>query len=185
RDFARYLADRWGPDKIAFTLMTEPWGNRPDTDWGKWSYMWPKMYSVVRREMPDHTLVLSGDRAGNIYAMTEMVPVDDNNVYYSFTTYEPYRFGFSTMFGGWRGQSDFWKDMSYIPWPSSPEIVSARMDSILINVKPEQRAEARKAIQDYGADSFNRVWWMMRVRGVKEWNDAFGGNLHVLVAEFG
>jgi len=185
RDFARYLADRWGPDKIAFTLMTEPWGNRPDTDWGKWSYMWPKMYSVVRKEMPDHTLILSGDRAGNIYAMTEMVPVDDTNVYYSFTTYEPYRFGFSTMFGGWRGQFDFWKDVSYIPWPSSPEIVSARMDSILINVKPEHKTEARKAIQDYGEAGFNRVWWMMRVRGVKEWNDAFGGNLHVLVAEFG
>jgi len=113
------------------------------------------------------------------------VPANDNNIYYSFTTYEPYRFGFNTQFDAWRGTGGIWKDISFMPWPSSPEIVADRMKDMLSTVKEENRAKAEADLVEYGKGHFNSQWLRMRARNVRDWNDRYGGNLHVLVAEFG
>lgn len=179
--FSKYLADRWTPQQVAFQLMTEPFANKD----GDWNRLNTAMVAAVRSEMPDHTLIVSGDRAGNIYAMTAMIPANDNNIYYSFTTYEPYRFGFNTQFDAWRGTGGIWKDISFMPWPSSPEIVADRMKDMLSTVKEENRAKAEADLVEYGKGHFNSQWLRMRARNVRDWNDSYGGNLHVLVAEFG
>lgn len=179
--FSAYLAARWNPQQIAFQLMTEPFGNKP----GDWNRINDEMVKAVRSEMPHHTLIVSGDRAGNIYAMTSMVPLDDPNIYYSFTTYEPYRFGFNTQFGAWRGAGGYWKDISYMPWPATPEIVQNRMDSMLATVAENDRGKAKKDLLEYGNGYFNSQWLNLRAKNVKEWNDAYGGDLQVIVAEFG
>ena len=181
REFSRYLAERWTPQQVAFQLMTEPFANKE----GDWNRLNTKMVEVVRSVMPDHTLIVSGDRAGNIYAMTAMTPANDNNIYYSFTTYEPYRFGFNTIFDAWRGSDGVWKDISFMPWPSSPEIVAGRMEEMLSKVKEENKPKAKADLVEYGKGRFNSQWLRLRARNVREWNDANGGNLHILVAEFG
>ncbi|CAL1516768.1 LamG-like jellyroll fold domain-containing protein [Chitinophaga sp. MM2321] len=179
--FARYLTERWTPQQVGFQLMTEPFANKD----GDWNRLNTKMVEAVRSVMPDHTLIVSGDRAGNIYAMTAMDPANDNNIYYSFTTYEPYRFGFNTQFDAWRGTGGVWKDISFMPWPSSPEIVAERMSKMLSEVKEENKSKATADLVEYGNGYFNSQWLRMRARNVRDWNDAHGGNLHVLVAEFG
>jgi hypothetical protein len=179
--FAKYLAQRWTPSQIAFMLMTEPFANKD----GEWNRMYQEMVAAVRKEMPAHTLIVSGDRAGNIYAMTGLTPIADRNIYYSFTTYEPYRFGFNTLFGGWRGGGNYWKDISYIPWPASPQAVESRMDKMLSTVKDEDKQMAREDLLEYGKGYFNRQWLARRVKNVNEWNDMYGGDLQVIVAEFG
>ena len=181
RDFSKFIAQKWTPKQVAFQLMTEPFGNKD----GDWNEVTRKMVAAVRSEMPDHTIILSGDRAGNIYAMTGMIPLNDDNMYYSFTSYEPYRFGFSTLFGGWRGSNGFYKDISYIPWPTSPEIVEARMNDMLSTVKDADKLKAREQLIEYGKTYFNSQWLKLRAKNVSEWNDAYGGNLHIMVAEFG
>ena len=179
--FSQYLADRWTPQQVAFQLMTEPFANKE----GDWNRLNTKMVEAVRSVMPDHTLIVSGDRAGNIYAMTAMIPANDNNIYYSFTTYEPYRFGFNTIFDSWRGSDGIWKDISFMPWPSSPEIVDSRMTEMLSTVKEENKPKAKADLVEYGKGHFNSQWLRLRARNVRDWNDAHGGNLHILVAEFG
>jgi endoglucanase len=181
RDFSKFIKEKWTPKQVAFQLMTEPFGNKD----GDWNGVTRKMVAAVRSEMPDHTLILSGDRAGNIYAMTGMIPLNDDNMYYSFTSYEPYRFGFNTLFGGWRGSHGFYKDISYMPWPTSPEIVSARMNDMLSTVKDADKPMAKEQLIEYGKAYFNSQWLKLRAKNVSEWNDAYGGNLHIMVAEFG
>ena len=179
--FATYLAERWSPQQVAFQLMTEPFGNKP----GDWNRISDEMVAAVRSVMPYHTLIVSGDRAGNIYAMTSMVPLNDPNIYYSFTTYEPYRFGFNTQFGAWRGAGSYWKDISYMPWPATPKIVQARMDAMLETVDAKDKSKAEKDLIEYGNGYFNSQWLNLRAKNVQEWNDAYGGGLQVMVTEFG
>jgi|GEM_PF-443510 len=179
--FAKYLAERWTPEQVAFMLMTEPFANKD----GEWNRMYHEMVAAVRKEMPAHTLIVSGDRAGNIYAMTGLTPIADRNIYYSFTTYEPYRFGFNTLFGGWRGGGNYWKDISYIPWPASSQAVESRMDKMLSTVKDNDKQMAREDLLEYGKGYFNQQWLARRAKNVNEWNDMYGGDLQVIVAEFG
>lgn len=184
KEFSKYLAERWTPKQIAFQLMTEPFGPA-GKEYQDWNILYPRMIAAVRTYMPGYTLIMSGNRVGNIYGMTDMIPVNDKNIYYSFTTYEPYRFGFNTQFGAWRGAGAYWKDISYMPWPSSPDIVAARMDKMLAKVKAGDRSKAREDLLIYGNSYFNRQWMFRRAKNVSEWNDSYGGDLQVLVAEFG
>ena len=42
--------------------------------------------------MPGHTLILAGDQVGKIEGLITTEPVDDENVMYSFTFYDPFLF---------------------------------------------------------------------------------------------
>jgi Cellulase (glycosyl hydrolase family 5) len=181
--FAAYLAARWKPDQIALHLMTEPFSNGVGgAEFEDWNIIYPQMVAAVRKHMPYYTLSTSGDKTGNIYGMTRMIPIKDDRLYYSFTTYEPYQFGFNAMFGG---GGKFWKDISYVPWPVAPAIIQSRMEEMLSTVKTEDRAQAQKELEAYGAGNYNREWLDNRANEVKAWNDAHGGKLNIMVAEFG
>ena len=81
----QFLAARWSPKQLALQLMTEPGGNVLD-----WNELQPRMWRAARRAMPDHTLILAGDQVGRIEGLLTTKPVDDPNVMYSFTFYDPF-----------------------------------------------------------------------------------------------
>lgn len=175
-----YLADRWKPQQVALQLMTEPYGN-----YASWNIMHPKMHLAARRGMPLHTLVLSADDASKLEALLRMEPVDDPNVYYGLTTYEPYEVGFNGWLPTFLGHSPWWAYVQNLPYPASTEAVTASMPQLIAAVPAEMQAKARSAVDAYGAQGYGRDWLEARVRRVEEWARKGGRHLAVLVNEFG
>jgi hypothetical protein len=185
RNFAGYIGQNWGADKVAFQLMTEPGRIPPGLDW---TYLSDRMWATVRNVLPDHTLITSSDKAGNILQLQKMSPATDPNLIYSFTTYEPYTFGFNNrMMASLR--KTWWERVGPIPYPASPAIIAARMDTLLENVSATDREAARKAMLAYGRGDalghYNRDWHFARARAIDRWRKKYGGAIHVQCAEFG
>jgi len=183
--FAKFLADRWPPDQVALQLMTEPHGKAYGAEFEDWNSIYRQMLAAVRKHMPEHTIVIPGNRVGSVFGMTAMKPVDDDNVYYSFTTHEPFQFGMNARFGDYMGAGNHWRDISYMPWPSSAAIVKERMEAMIRDVKPAERTAAENDLQAYGNAYYNRQWLNRRAKHIRDWNDAHGGNLKTMVVEFG
>jgi endoglucanase len=87
QDLSEFLAAHWPPEKLALQLMTEP-----VTDTIPWNELQPQMWHVARRALPGHTLILAGDQVGKIEGLLSTEPVNDENVMYSFTFYDPFLF---------------------------------------------------------------------------------------------
>lgn len=183
--FSKFIKARWSPDQVAFQLMTEPHGPGYGPEFASWNFIYRQMLAVTRKNLPEHTIVIPGNRVGNLYGMTSLIPVEDKNVYYSFTTHEPFQFSQNARFGDYMGAGTYWRDISYIPWPASPEIVNERMERMISDVKPEEKEQARKDLQAYGDAYYNKQWLNMRINHVNNWNDSYGGNLAIMVVEFG
>ncbi|NQT36618.1 MAG: cellulase family glycosylhydrolase [Planctomycetes bacterium] len=184
-NFAGYIGRNWSADKVAFQLMTEPHGNPPELDW---TYLADRMWGTVRNVLPDHTLITSSDKAGNILQLQEMSPATDPNLIYSFTTYEPYQFGFNNRMMSHSSQT-WWRRIGSIPYPASPAIIAARMDALLENILPADRPAARKAMLAYGRGDdlghYDRDWHFARARAIDRWRKKYGGAIHLQCVEFG
>lgn len=188
RELAEWLYKQWNEDQIAFQIMTEPFANYTD-----WNEMHPRLWQVVRSEMPKHTLVLSGDQVGNLWGMLSMDPVEDENVYYSFTSYDPFSFTLQSWNKFFCGTSAELNGVGHIPYPASPEIVEERMDDILSAIPQEHIEEAAEYARNYGAGDyqqgnhgfFNREWHHNRLSWVDEWRAKYPRKLRVLCNEFG
>jgi len=63
QNFAGYVGRNWSADKVAFQLMTEPTRIAPELDW---TFLADQMWAAVRNVLPDHTLITSSDKAGNM-----------------------------------------------------------------------------------------------------------------------
>ena len=176
--FAGFLAARWQPDRLVFQLMTEPFGNTRD-----WNDLQPQIWTAVRREMPAHTLILSGDKIATIEGLLTVQPVDDPNVYYCFEFYEPFLFTLQGFF-----QEKWWPALGNVPYPASPEVVEQALPVILEKL-PESEAEWRQDLTEqvrlYGAECWNAERLASRVRQVKEWSERHGGGHNLLCGEFG
>jgi len=174
--FAGYMAKKWTPEQLVFELMTEPYGNSFD-----WDVLQYRLWESVRETMPDHTLVLSGDETGHVSGVPKIVPLNDPNVYYKFTSYDPILFTFQggEPFGG------IVQHLTQVPYPSSPEIVEARMDQILAEVPADRKDDAREAVRKYGEERWNKERLVTRLQPVLEWNEAYGGGLKIWCGEFG
>lgn len=179
-DTGRFLAGSWGPKQVAFQLMTEPGGNRLD-----WNDLQPRMWQAVRRAMPKHTLILAGDEIGKIEGLVKTKPVNDENVMYSFTFYDPFVF---TLQGAEWLTPSWWSHLGMVPYPSSPEILRAVKPAILekIPASPsEWRPTVKHLLSEYGDACWNREKIRARIHRLADWNASHGGGLKIWCAEFG
>ncbi len=172
--FAGYLAARWGADELAFQLMTEPFGN-----YTSWNELQPQMWAAVRRGMPDHTLVLSGDDVGKISALVNVKPVDDDNVVYGFSRYEPFLVNLQGAAWG----DGWWPYLGDVPYPSSPEIIAAAMDDILDSVPTQWRDSVRAEAIAYGNERWSKEAQIAQFQSVVDWCNAYG--VQAWCGEFG
>jgi endoglucanase len=174
--FAQWLATNYPPNQIAFEFMTEPFGNYTD-----WTAMQYRIWEAVRAAMPNHTLILSGDQTGRLFGLLGLHPVNDSNVLYCFTTYDPFDF---TLQGG----SPFGDPIEYlkgVPYPSSPEIINSSLTNIIANVPAASTAAAQQSLLDYGEQAWNADILSGRFKRLSDWNNFFGGQLQLWCAEFG
>jgi endoglucanase len=185
-DFGAYIAARWGAGEVAFELMTEPHGN-----YTSWNTMLPQMWSAARSAMPNNIIILDAicvvqaDGTGTVERFVQLEPVADDNVYYSFTTYAP--FVFTLQGAWWTGSSSYFPGLQRVPYPSSPAIIAAEKPRILAFLASEgyDTAVADADLTAYGNDTWNKSKQLAMVAPIVAWNNAHGGNLKVLCAEFG
>jgi endoglucanase len=179
-DTARFLAAAWGPRQLVLQLMTEPGGNALD-----WNELQPRMWQVARQAMPLHTLILAGDQVGKIEGLITTEPVQDQNVAYSFTFYDPF---ILTLQGAEWLTPGLWSHLGDIPYPGTPEAVAERLPSILARIPDEQpdwRRAAEGMLIEYGDARWNREGIAARVRLLADWNRRHGGGLRIWCGEFG
>jgi hypothetical protein len=175
REFAGYIAGHWDPNQVVFQLMTEPNGNQWD-----WNTMQTAMWEAVRDAMPDHTLILSGDEYAVIEGLVSVDPVDDANVLYCFGFYEPYIFSFQGGQWAW----EYIPYLQHVPYPSSPEIISAAMDEMLANVPEGMREQAETDLRAYGEERWNKERLAARLQKALDWAISHG-NQRLWVTEWG
>ena len=135
--------------------------------------------------MPDHTLILAGDQVGKIEGLLTTKPVDDPNVMYSFTFYDPFVLtlqGAEWLTPGW------WSHLGGVPYPASPEVIRDLMPKIIDNIPatPEPwRPAVEQVLKQYGEERWNREKVAARVQRLADWNNSHGGGLRIWCAEFG
>ncbi len=180
--------------------MTEPYDNSPQVSW---TWMSDRMYLAVRNELPDHTIITSSDSSGNIEYLKKMSPVTDQNVIYSFTTYEPYIIGFGTArsgMGGYRGFESFLKDVPYPVPEGLSEAEIDRMAKEICSLMPEDLlAEGLRCVTAYLKGEYDchvlysnqydggytADWQRKRMDSLGDWSRKYGGNIHMMCVEFG
>jgi endoglucanase len=175
-----HIASRWSCDQVAFQLMTEPPpASTNRTDWNYWGTLQQRLWRTVRAELPRHTLILSGDMGGSIEGLEHATPVEDENVLYTFTFYEPNLFA-------WQGDagSPLMHCLKGIPFPSGPETL-ARLPTILSGVPPELQAEVKRRVEEYAAQRWDQEKVSARIAKLDAWRRAHGGKLKLWCAEFG
>ncbi|WP_165232568.1 glycoside hydrolase family 5 protein [Aquisphaera insulae] len=180
-NLGRHLAGRVPPGRLALQLMTEPYGTSPDRSaWNHWIRLQTRLWKALRGVMPGHTLILSSDQAGSVDAMAELDPVDDANVLYSFTFYEPHLFN-------WQGGT--WRDgliprLRELPYPSGPDILKD-LPRWLAAMPESLRPEAKSQIERYAAERWDRAALAARIDKAVAWREKHGGRPRLWCAEFG
>ncbi len=178
---SRHMAGRWGPRQVALQLMTEPYGGSPNpADWNHWNRLQQRLWKAVRNEMAGHTLILSGDLIGSIEGLYNLQPVDDGNVLYCFTFYEPHLFTFQ----GGQWQSGVFPHLRGLPYPSKSTVLADH--SRYLGPVPEGlRAAAKSQIEQYARESWDRSRLAARIDKAIAWQRRWGGRVKLWCAEFG
>ena len=177
---SRHMAARWGPDQLAFQLMTEPFGSSlKSEDWNHWDRLQQQLWKVVRSGMPQHTLILSGDMVGTIEGLDNIKPVNDTNVLYCFSFYDPQLF---TQQGV--GHSGVMPHLKNLPYPSGPETLAA-LPGILGTVPQQWQSEIRIRVEDYAAERWDKKKVAARIEKLAEWRRRHGGGVKLWCAECG
>ncbi|MHB1460526.1 MAG: cellulase family glycosylhydrolase [Armatimonadota bacterium] len=182
REFSAYLAHRWRPDQLALQLMTEPFGSSTKwDDWNHWDKLQHRIWDVLRKPMPSHTLILSGDMTGQIEGFYDITPVHDANVMYSFTFYEPHVFTFQA--GSW--QTEGLQYLKNLPYPSSPALMQS-IKTYLAQVPEQWQYRMKIEIERYAVENWNKMRLQARIEQLNAWNMYYGGGrLKIWCAEFG
>jgi hypothetical protein len=177
---AKFLAANWGPKQLALQLITEP-----VTSGLNWNDLQPRMWRAARNAMPEHTLILAGDQVGKIDGLVTTKPVNDANVMYSFTFYDPFVL---TLQGGNWLTPKLWEHLGSVPYPSSPEIMAERKQAILEKIPadpPDWRPATEGMLNEYGEARWNKEKIAGYMQKLADWNKANGGGLKIWCAEFG
>ena len=177
--------------------MTEPGNNNITVSW---SWMSDRMWGAVRNVLPDHTILTSSDRWGNIEQLKYMSPASDSNLIYTFTTYEPYTIGWY-YYGTTYGKMDAWSYVHDIPYPVEEGVDYTEAIEYAISDVPETLKEGirqelwayvrgeydgrRTDMPNNYESLYNREWHMMRAKSLDDWRQKYGGNIHIMCVEFG
>lgn len=193
RGLCAWLADCYDSSQVAFQIMTEPFANYCD-----WNIIGRQLWQTVRQVMPEHTLVLSGDQIGHLNGMLTLEPVEDENVYYGFTTYDPTTFTLQSWHAFFSYTPEYLNPIGHVPYPADSTIVEERMQDMIQTVKEEHRQEAMEYLRGYGKGDyirgnrtwenygcFNRDWIDTRMDRIVQWREKHGKHLPVLCNEFG
>jgi len=156
------------------------------------------MWGAVRNVLPDHTIITSSDRWGNLERLKTMSPAGDGNLIYSFTTYEPYIIGWYHFNPG---PMTPWGYVKEIPYPilEGTDYTQA-IENAIEWVPEDKKAVVRESITEYVQGKwdgehknfpnnypslYNAEWHRLRAESLDDWRQKYGGNIHIMSVEFG
>ncbi len=164
---ARHLSTT-DPERVILEILNEPTVSDPY----RWMGIQARLVSAIRAGAPRHTIIATGANWSSKPDLLKLEPVSDDNVIYTFHLYDPHTF---THQGATWG-ADYWKFLTRVPYPSSPEAV----EPILPTVSNER---AQGALRAYGDERWNADRIAKVVDEAAEW-----GRVHhvpVYCGEFG
>jgi aryl-phospho-beta-D-glucosidase BglC (GH1 family) len=168
RGFARHFAGT-DPQKVYFEVLNEP----HDVSTLRWSSLQARAVAIIRKEAPQHTIIVTGVSYGNIDGLAELDPLPDTNLIYSIHDYEP--MVFTHQGATWAGDSLI--PLRGVPYPSSPEAVAPLLPGLV------DHPSSHYDVEHYGAMHWGRVQMQARIGQAAAW----GKQHHVPVwcGEFG
>lgn len=163
--------------RVAFELFNEP-GFYGWTGGAAWSRYQQRLVAAVRAQAPGRSLIVSGRKGGSLEGLTELTPLDDERLIYSFHYYLPYVFthqGASWMRGDRWTTAGHWRAVRY---PAK----AARAALPHTDGKVEKE-RARDELADYFRDGWNRERIAAQWRPLREWAQRHRVRVHC--GEFG
>jgi hypothetical protein len=165
--FAAHLS-RYDPERVFLEILNEP----TVTDRYRWMGIQLRLARAVREGAPRHTIVATGANWSAIDELTFLEPLPDPNVIYTFHLYDPHTF---THQGATWG-APFWKFLTRVPYPSSPDAVAPILPSV-------SDTAASVALRHYGDERWNADHIEAFVAKAAAWGEAHGIPLYC--GEFG
>ena len=136
RALAAHLSAR-DPERVFLEILNEPMVE----DAYRWIGIQARVAGMIREAAPRHTIIATGARWSSVDQLLLLEPLADRNVIYAFHFYEPHNFTHQ----GANWGADYWPYLKGVPYPSSPELVSALLPTV------ENRA-AHAALKSYGEE---------------------------------
>lgn len=136
KEAARRFAVRYrgtNPAKVALSLFNEPPGTVED-----WPEYLADLYAVVRAEMPNHTLCLSGDNYAGMDALVALDPSEyDERVLWVVHPYMP------PIFAGQGATWSFYNKHTFgLSWPPNPDEKAAAIAAMEAQVDADDSLDA-------------------------------------------
>lgn len=112
RSIAQHFA--WSdPNLVMFEIMNEP----EDRDPYRWSGIEARVLEEIRRQAPQHTVIVTGMEYSDIGDLVLLPQLNDDNLIYNFHYYEPHLFTHQGASWG----VPFWINLRNVPYPLTPE----------------------------------------------------------------
>jgi len=157
------------PESLALELFNEPNGAKDDKTWPQAQ---ERIRATVRKALPRHTIVLTGDDWGSIDGLVRLTPAPDANVVYSFHFYEPHTFTHQQAAWG----SPMWKDIKGLLYP----LDQPNADAVLAAAADPKAANS---VRWYIKDKWDAKKVQARFDKAKAWADEHKATLYL--GEFG
>jgi endoglucanase len=165
--FAQHYA-KSDPEKVFFEILNEPTMD----DLYRWAGIQTRTVAFIRGVAPRHTIIATAAAWGGLDGLLALEPVRDENVIYSFHWYQP--MWFTHQGATWGSQG--WVPLHGVPYPSTPEAVSA--------LKYQETDErTRLWFERYGLEQWNAKRIGAEIAAVAEWAQRRGVPLYC--GEFG
>jgi aryl-phospho-beta-D-glucosidase BglC (GH1 family) len=167
RAFAAHLS-KTDPDRVVLEIINEPTVKDPY----RWMGIQAKLVAAARAGAPRHTLMATGANWSSLPDLLRLEPVADPNVIYTFHLYDPHTF--THQGAGWG--ADYWKYLTHVPYPSSPEGVAPILPTV-------ENDAARDALKQYGEERWNAERLDAMAAAAQKWGRDHG--VPVYCGEFG
>lgn len=153
---------------LVFELKNEPMFPKNPGDWYQ---LQEDTVKAVRRADPQRTIMVTDTSWSSIDTLAGFKPLPQKNLIYTVHCYDP--FFFTHQGASWVGAPP--SDLKQVPFPSSPEAVSAIMSK-----NPDKEASTLKW---YGEQKFNAAYLESRMKMAMDY--ARANHVPIFLGEFG
>jgi endoglucanase len=162
------------PEKLAVELL-----NEPQTESAIWWPVAARLAAVVRRVLPDHTIVLGPAGPQRHETLAGLEPLGDRNIVYAVHYYDP--FAFTHQGADWGDADDPLSQLQGLPYPAS--LADPVVQERLAALRAAGHVEAAETLQRSLEEPWDETAMTAAFDMMAEWSDQHGRP--VIVNEFG
>ncbi len=127
------------PDKLAIELL-----NEPETGSAAWWDVAARTIAVIRRILPDHTIIVGPAGPQRHETLAGLEPLDDPNVIYAIHYYDP--FAFTHQGADWGGEDDPIRYLEGLPFPAA--LTDTTIQKNILALKEAGHSRSAKVLSD-------------------------------------